>query len=153
MPRRSGKLKSKLAAKVPLIETYFHRGAGYNPFLIRDGWQVAQLNFMQAQRASAIHKMDRHRATDEVFVLVRGKSVLIAAQESSDGLRFRTVRMKPGVTYNIPRMTWHNIAMLPGDLTIIIEKSHTHLGDAEFRKLSAREEADLKAKLRRALGT
>lgn len=152
MANKSVKLKSRAADKSPLIETYFHRGPGYNPFLIRDGWQVAQLNYMPPQRASAIHKMDRHMATDEVFVLVRGKSVLIAAEESPDRLRFRTVLMKPGVTYNIPRMTWHNIAMLPGDLVIIVEKSNTHQGDFEFRELSAREEADLQARMKRAMG-
>ena len=27
-----------------LIEEYTHTGIGYNPFLIRNNWQVAQLN-------------------------------------------------------------------------------------------------------------
>ena len=29
-----------------MIETYFHSGEGYNPFLVREGWQVAQLNYL-----------------------------------------------------------------------------------------------------------
>jgi len=145
------KHKSTASSDSPMIETYVHRGKGYNPFLIRDGWQVAQLNYMPEQRASAIHKVDRHLATDEVFILSKGKSVLIAAKESANGLRFKIVRMKPGVTYNIHRMMWHNIAMLRGDQVMIVEKSNTHLGDFEYRPLGAEEERDLQAKIKRSM--
>jgi hypothetical protein len=122
-----------------LIESYFHDGLGYNPFLIRDGWQVAQLNFLPELAPDAIRRVERHNATDEVFILCEGASVLIAAEETPDGLQFETCRMEPGVTYNVPTGAWHSIAMFPADLVIIVEKSDTHLNDVEFRDLSEAE--------------
>ena len=128
------------AAAARLIETYFHAGPGYEPFLVRAGWQVAQLNFVPEQRAAHIHRVERHAHTDEVFVLCQGSAILVAAEEGAAGLRFEAVRMKPGVTYNIPTGVWHNIAMMPGDLVIIVEKDNTHRTDVEYRSFTRREQ-------------
>jgi len=132
------------------IEAYFHIGTGYNPFLIREGWQVAQLNYMQQLRAPEIRRLERHIATDEVFVLFKGKSVLIAAEQTPDELHLETELMTPGVTYNVPARTWQSIAMTPGDTVIIVEKSNTHLNDDQYRDLNEREYVQLQAAIKRA---
>ena len=111
------------------IETYYHDKEGYNPFFIRDNWQVAQLNYMPEQGLVAIHKMDMHLETDEVFVLTKGTAVLIAGSDTENGFQFELKKMQTGVTYNIPLKTWHNIAIDTDAEVIIIEKSNTHLGD------------------------
>jgi hypothetical protein len=127
------------APAASLIETYFHAGPGYEPFLVRAGWQVAQLNFLPEQGAAHINRVERHVHTDEVFVLCQGGSILVAAEEGAAGLRFKALRMKPGVTYNIPTGVWHNIAMMPGDLVIIVEKDNTQRTDVEYRNFTLRE--------------
>lgn len=129
------------------IERYFHTGDGYNPFLVRPGWQVAQLNFTAILSLDRLEKVERHQHTDEVFVLMRGRSVLIAAAEESGRLRFTTQPMEPFVTYNIPTGCWHWIVMEPGDLVLIVEKDRTHLGDVEYRPLQPAELADLRSAL------
>jgi hypothetical protein len=124
-----------------MIETLFHCGPGYSPHLIRDGWQVAQLNYLPELHWAAIHRVERHRQTDEVFVLCKGGAVLTAAVDCEAGLLFQVVRMKTGVTYNIPSGVWHNIAMTPDDLVIIVEKNNTHLADVEYREFTPDERA------------
>ena len=62
-----------------MIERYYHEGDGYDPFLIREGWQVAQLNYQVMNGFDSIDKVEAHRETDEVFVLVKGRAILIAA--------------------------------------------------------------------------
>ena len=121
------------------IEEYFHAGPGYNPFLCRQDWQVAQLNFLPLFSAPNIRRVERHAATDEAFILVRGASVLVAANELPDGLVFEAHAMKAGVTYNIPLGVWHTIAMQPDDLVIVVEKAATHLNDVTYRNLSEAE--------------
>jgi len=128
-----------------VIETYLHAGPGYNPFLIRDGWQVAQLNYMPELQATDIRRVERHLVTDEAFILFQGASILIAATQAAEGLQFETELMKPGVTYNIPVGTWHNIAMAPQDVVIIVEKSNTHRNDDHYRDLSEQEYMRLQA--------
>lgn len=127
------------------IEKYYHSGSGYNPFLIRPAWQVAQLNYAPELALSAIHQVERHNATDEVFILFGGESVLITALE--DGC-IETCRMQPAVTYNIPAGVWHAIAMQPQDVVLIVENSNTHLNDVEYRRLSPSELRDLADALR-----
>lgn len=129
------------------IETYRHDGEGYSPFFIRDHWQVAQLNYMREQGLTGIEKMDKHLLTDEVFVLLRGTAVLIAAEEDSRGFHFQCVLMKPGITYNIPVNVWHNIAMDEQAEVIIIEKSNTHMGDFIYKPLSDTEKLALNAQI------
>jgi len=126
-----------------LIEEYTHTGIGYNPFLIRNNWQVAQLNYMSGQGFEDIVKIDVHLNTDEVFILLKGQVVLIAAEKNEDQLSFRMVKMKEGVTYNIPKMTWHNIAMSDDAQVIIIEDANTHLGDFEYYYLNAEQKGKL----------
>ncbi|HEV2482876.1 MAG TPA: RraA family protein [Puia sp.] len=150
------------------IEKYEHAGPGYDPFLIRAGWQVAQLNHLDEQDLAGIAKIDMHRLTDEVFILLRGSAVLIAAHPSgapgengkldSSGapgengkLDYECILMRPGITYNIPAGTWHNIAMDKTASVIIVERNDTHLGDFVFRQLSPAEKEDLRQKIMRAV--
>ena len=130
-----------------LIETYRHEGRGYNPFLIKEGWQVAQLNYTPEQDLLNIDKMDRHLQTDEVFVLLQGTAILIGAHLLDETFQFDCVRMKAGVTYNIPTGVWHNIVMTPGAEVIIFEKDGTHLGDFEYRPLSENQKLDLQSQV------
>lgn len=130
-----------------LIETYRYEGNGYKPFFIRDGWQVAKLNYMPGQGLSDIIKIDKHIRTDEVFILVKGVAVLIAAERVGKAFKFQCLRMKPGITYNIPAGTWHNIAMDLDAEVIIVEKDNTHIDDCIYEPLEEREQLDLYEKV------
>jgi hypothetical protein len=112
-----------------LIETYYTRENGYHPFFIREHWQVAQLNYLPFLSFTTIERLDLHQHTDEIFVLTKGSAVLIAATIANDNVDFDCVRMLPGVVYNIPVNTWHNIAMDEDAEITIMEKSNTHLED------------------------
>ncbi len=126
-----------------LIEQYQISDNGYHPFLIRDGWQVAQLNYMPEQKIGNIVKLDIHHLTDEVFILLNGKAVLIGAEINGNDVNFEVELMKPNITYNIPVGTWHNIAMSTDCEIIIIEKSDTHVADFEFFPLSEEKKNEM----------
>lgn len=85
-----------------MIERYYHEAEGYNPFLIREGWQVAQLNYLPGHGLDDMVDVEVHRQTDEAFILFAGTAVLVAAEIGDEGISFECVRMTPGVTYNIP---------------------------------------------------
>lgn len=127
-----------------LIETYVHKGEGYNPFFIKNDWQVAQLNYVKEQDPANINKIDMHLLTDEVFILLKGNAVLIGAVETAGVLTFECIKMLPGITYNIPVNTWHNVAMEKETSMIIVEKSNTHLSDVVYREISDNEEGQLR---------
>lgn len=126
-----------------LLEKYEIKKEGYDPFLIKEGWQVAQLNADESQGVENIVRIDIHYHTDEVFILTKGKAVLITAAIIDDKPVFELELMQQGVTYNVPVRTWHNIAMLEGSEVIIVEKDNTHLGDYEFFDLSTEKRNEL----------
>jgi mannose-6-phosphate isomerase-like protein (cupin superfamily) len=126
-----------------LIEQYQISDNGYHPFLIRDGWQVAQLNYLPEQEIGNIVKLDIHHLTDEVFILLNGKAVLIGAEINGNDVNFEVELMKPNITYNIPVGTWHNIAMSTDCEIIIVEKSDTHVADFEFFPLSEEKKNEM----------
>lgn len=134
-----------------LIETYTYEGEGYDPYLIRDNWQVAKLNYMPGQGMADIIKIDKHIQTDEVFILIKGAAVLIGAEADGKSISFQSVKMIPGVTYNIKADTWHNIAMDTDAELIIVEKSNTHLNDCVYVPLSEKERTDLYGNIQAAL--
>lgn len=123
------------------LEIYSHAGKeGYNPFLIREGWQVAQLNYLPEHGLDDIIDVEAHKETDEVFILFKGEAVLITAEVNEKEVLFGdVVRMKRGVTYNVPRGVWHNIAMNKEAEMIIVEKDNTHLNDCYHHPLSETE--------------
>lgn len=125
------------------ILTYIHEGKGYDPYLIDKDWQVAQLNYEEGQGFQDLKKVDKHLKTDEAFILKKGTAVLIAAEVKEDNVVFETVKMQEGIVYNIPKGTWHNIALAPGAEVFIIENSNTHLGDFEYHYLSEPQQQTL----------
>ncbi|WP_034044684.1 ureidoglycolate lyase [Wocania ichthyoenteri] len=128
-----------------LIETYSIIEEGYHPFLIREDWQVAQLNYIEDQHIKNINKIEVHRNTDEVFVLLKGKSFLITVDLINGEPTFKADVMKPHVTYNIPQNVWHNIVMDKGSEVLIIEKTNTHLNDVEYLHLTEKQKTNLRA--------
>jgi len=126
-----------------LIEEYKHDREGYNPFLIRNNWQVAQLNHISGQGIDDIVKIDMHLKTDEVFILLKGIAVLIVAEKDGDELVYQTIKMQEGITYNIPKMTWHNIAMDKNAQVIIVEDANTHNGDFEYYYMNEKQKEEM----------
>lgn len=134
-----------------MIERYYHDGEGYAPFLIRDGWQVAQLNYLPGHGLDDMDDVEVHRRTDEAFVLFAGEAVLVAAAVDGVEVAFECVRMTPGVTYNVPAGVWHNIGMSRDARIVIVERSATHLDDVAHRPLRGGEAERLRAAVAAAL--
>lgn len=129
--------------KKQLIERFSHTDEGYMPSLITGPWQAAFLNYAPAEALEAITKLDIHHLTDEAFILLKGHVVLIAASQSGQGVDFEVTDMVPEIIYNIPRETWHKVAMEPGSSLLIVENALTHQADFEFLDLSDEEKRTL----------
>ena len=134
-----------------LIETYEVREKGFHPLLIRDNWQVAKLNYLEDQNIRNIKKLDIHFNTDEVFVLLKGKAVIIAAVFENGIPVFEMELMEQNLIYNIPKNRWHNIAMEEGSEVLLVEKSNTHLSDFDHFNLDSKHITILRDKVEELL--
>lgn len=131
-----------------MIETYTYTDKGYCPFLIREGWQVAQLNYVEKHGLDDIDQIEVHNQSDEAFILFKGKAVLVEAQIEQEDIHFNCQYMKPGVTYNIPAGTWHEIAMDRDAEIIIVERANTHKQDCSYSKLTESQKQILYSKIK-----
>lgn len=111
-------------------------GEGYQPLVLFGGWQVALLNWEPAMDPASLCEIERHKETDEVFVLVKGQASLFAKRE---GREMVGADLEPGSVYNIPRGVWHNLLATPGTSLVIVEDCGTDRSDTEIRPLTSQE--------------
>lgn len=134
-----------------MIQEFIYTENGYAPLLIKEGWQVAQLNYLIRHTFCDIDQIEVHCRTDEVFVLLTGTAVLIAADVSGAKIDYELVNMIPGITYNIPCNTWHNIAMDKDAKIIIVERNDTHLKDCSYIDLTDEQQSEIRVLIKKAL--
>lgn len=107
------------------LEALFYEGYGYQPLVLTENWQVAQLNYTEEQEPNALTLLDQHDFTDETFTLIEGRALLITYD--ADKCKGELTPLKLGRTYNVPAMVWHNIAMEEGSKVMITEGRDAHL--------------------------
>lgn len=134
------------------IEIIRSTSKGYSPVSIHDGWQVAYLTDVAKHYWDDLDKIEVHNHTDELFILLKGSSVLVTA-DGEEKKQFQAVSMEPFIMYNIPMGVWHNIAMAPDTLMLIAEKSGTHLNDVRIVPLNADENKIVTETIMKALET
>ncbi|GHT59861.1 hypothetical protein AGMMS50239_07490 [Bacteroidia bacterium] len=134
-----------------LIEEYAYSEQGYKPCLITPRWQAAILNYAESQDFKSIDKIEKHTQTDEVFVLLEGFAVLIAAEQTDNALRFETIPLQKGIIYNVPADVWHNIAMDEAARIIIFEDANTHLNDVTYNPLNEEQQKKLEMSLKQII--
>lgn len=118
------KITILMLGKREKMDGLYYKGKGYMPLVMTENWQLAQLNYTEEQEASAITDYDRHTFTDETFTLLDGRAMLITYEEG--GLPDLTF-LEKNITYNVPQMMWHNIAMEKGSVVLITEGRDAHL--------------------------
>ena len=56
-----------------------------------------------------VTQLKRHNDTDEVFVLLRGKAVLLTREDAND--KCDVINVEPFTAYNVKASTWHYLAV------------------------------------------
>lgn len=108
-----------------LINELFSEADGFCPFYISDQWQVSQLNYCREQDVESICDLEVHADTDEIFILIRGRALILACSDSKE-TDLQYLELDIGRVYVVPQNVYHNIAMEQGTEVIIIEKPNTH---------------------------
>jgi mannose-6-phosphate isomerase-like protein (cupin superfamily) len=124
------------------VDVFAWEGAGYRPFVSCRDWLVALMNHDARFDPANVGQVERHNATDEVFVLTRGRGLLFVDDDSG----VQVYDMEPGVLYNVTAGTWHNVLGTRESSWLIVEANDTSLENSDYRQLSAEEVASLKAR-------
>jgi hypothetical protein len=131
-----------------LVEIGSFFGEGYRPVLDFHGWRVAMLRFIDGVQPEAFHRVERHRETNEVFILTAGRADLIVCDgDTPPGEAFVTP-MELNVAYNIGQSVWHEVVMSPDAHIVLFERTDTADANSDFAALSADQIASIVAQFR-----
>jgi ureidoglycolate hydrolase len=114
-----------------IIQIREYRGEGYQPLIYFAGWRVAVLNFLDCIHPTRIADMERHLETDEAFILLRGKAVLIVGGNDGQIADLVPCEMVNEKLYNVRASVWHTILLSPDASVLIVENSDTGEDNSE----------------------
>jgi ureidoglycolate hydrolase len=118
-----------------LLEVSRYTGEGFQPLVYFNSWRVAVLNYMDALHPARINTMERHPATDEVFVLMRGRGILFLAGGETGIDEIVIQVMEPGTVYNVKPHCWHTIVLSRDASVLIVENADTGKHNSQFIQL------------------
>ena len=110
----------------------------YAPVLEFEGWRVAMLRYNEAVAPTNLTRVERHRNTNEVFILTAGAADLIILDRSgADGdqdtpVRYFVEHMRPSVAYNVGQSVWHHVVMTQDAHIVLVEKADTSLATSNY---------------------
>lgn len=117
------------------IAEYQYEQEGMARVFENEKWTVGIKNWKPANDITGIDCLERHRQTDELFVLTAGSCTLIYANETADGIAFGAVEMEPQKVYNIPAALWHNTITRKDTKLILIEDANTSTANSDVLSL------------------
>lgn len=121
---------------------------GYKPVLDFHGWRVAMLRHTDVLDVSGLKQVERHRNTNEVFILSEGEADLILFSGGDSPEEAYVIPMKRSLAYNIPDYVWHHVIMSQDAHVILFERTETSQETSDYADLSQAQLASIKEKLR-----
>jgi len=118
-----------------LLEIREFTGTGYQPLIDYKGWRVAILNYLDDIQPWQIKTFERHRETDEVFVLLKGKGILFLGEGEFKLEKIFPQVMEPGKIYNIKQNVWHSIVLSRDGSVLIVENQDTDDKNSDYSPL------------------
>lgn len=115
-----------------ILEIKEFKGIGYLPMIDFGTWRVAFLRYIDELIPRNINRVERHRETDEVFVLLEGQAVLFMGTGDEQVEKLEPVVMELCKLYNVKQNAWH-CCVLSHDATILlVENRNTGLANTDY---------------------
>jgi ureidoglycolate hydrolase len=112
-----------------------YEGEGYKALIDFKSWRVAILRWAPFMTVDRLDTMERHTQTDEVFVLLHGRSSLVLGGNGSVVQELCVQGMEAGKLYNVRQNAWHAVLMSQDASILIVEESNTGEENTEYCQL------------------
>jgi len=126
-----------------LIEVLDHTKEGYSPVVDYAAWRVALLNYSKDLLPENITAMQRHNETDEVFVLLCGRCVLLIGEGDEKVTAVHAQNMQPFKIYNVKKSAWHSHTLSRDAKVLIVENRDTTFDNSPFCSLTVSQRAKI----------
>ena len=105
--------------------------AGFDAVIKNDSFKCAFITHSPAYAFGAVEEMKRHNETEEIFVLLNGRAVMLIYE---DGL-FSEYELSKNTAYNVHPKTWHYLAVSEDASVFVTEKANTDSTNSDIIKL------------------
>jgi hypothetical protein len=126
-----------------LLEMHEYLDEGYKPLIDFNCWRVAALRYLDELRPDQIAAFERHKETDEVFVLLQGQAVLFMGKGDEQVEEMIPHAMKPGIFYNVKCGAWHTVALSRDATILLVENRDTARENSDYCPLRPDQSAFL----------
>ena len=108
-----------------IVKIAEYSGEGIGGVTESEHWSVLLLNYLPRLAPDALTDMQKHRETDECFILLSGKAVLFTARGEDAPLDLECYPLKLGAVYRVPQGIWHTQAMSRDAKILLVENTGT----------------------------
>jgi len=119
-----------------LVEIRDFKGSGYRPLIDYGEWRVAFLRYLDEIQPDRITSMERHTGTDEVFVLLQGRGMLIMGGNGTQVEGICHQIMETGKLYNVKINAWHTILLSRDATVLLVENRDTGKHNSEYAPIT-----------------
>lgn len=128
-------------------EVFSYDGEGIQCVYDNQKWVCCIKNYKPNNDIKNIEFLEVHFKTDEQFILLQGKAVLICARSAGDHFEDITLTpMEPLKVYNVPKNVWFNTLTQQDTKLVYVQDAGTCAApdNSIYQNLTAAEKEDLK---------
>ncbi|GAB4534744.1 MAG: hypothetical protein Fur0018_24750 [Anaerolineales bacterium] len=119
-----------------LLEVHEYTGPGYLPLVDYGAWRVALMRYSDELRPERLTFVERHRETDEVFVLLVGRCILFLLDEAGE---LHPCDLQPKKIYNVKRGVYHTHTLNTDAMVLVVENRDTDDTNSDKIPLTAEQ--------------
>lgn len=132
-------------------EIFGYDGEGIQCIYDNKKWVFCIKNWKPNNDIKNIQYLEVHKETDEQFVLLEGKAVLLAAARTGSAFQIDVISMKPLKVYNIPQGTWFNTITQRDTKLVYVQDAGTTEKNSEYCDMTKEELRTVKEEVSKCL--
>ena len=104
---------------------------GFDTIIKNECFKCAFITHSPAYAFGAVEEMKRHNATDEIFVLLKGRAVMLIYENGE----FAEYELSAETAYSVHSKTYHYLAVSEDALVFVTERADTDSSNSEILRL------------------
>lgn len=104
---------------------------GFDTVVKSERFKCAFITHSPAYAFGRVDQMKRHNKTDEIFVLLSGRAVMLILENE----KFEEYALVSGSACNVQKGTWHYLAVSDEACVFVVESSDTNAANTDIRNL------------------
>lgn len=120
-------------------EIFEYDGEGIKCVYDNKKWVVCIKNWKPNNDIDLIKYLEVHHETDEQFILLQGKAILLLAKRINNKFQIEVVPMEENKVYNVPTGVWFNTITQKNTKLIYIQDAGTTSQNSEYCDMTIEE--------------